>query len=267
MSIPLNEFIARYYEEGGTVVWREDGTGEYTAPCGRKTVVYQPARAIADHLGRYAVWAVQEFARVREKCEELGDRRVFTYNHGLTPAATVCRAEGQNTRIYSFGRADATLRRMAVEFVTRKASALTETEDSSTLTNAEFLLSVGIKRDYKNGCAMCHTDKIIGTSCRCGHTEVAVFVPCGHAACVNPCYDLFAAWAGVRLRDRVTRDANGQEWLDPGKLELVVLDKPCPLCQQRTERVFRAEEIELPPKWLPEIAAIANDLAGKVIWK
>ena len=60
-----------------------------------------------------------------------------------------------------------------------------------------FLLDLGAKRNWKSGCAICLTDKITGTTCGCGHTEIAVFRPCGHTICANPCFEEFMKSKGA----------------------------------------------------------------------
>lgn len=85
----------------------------------------------------------------------------------------------------------------------------------TTASSATFLLSLAKVRDYARDCAICLTDKIVGTTCkrvtlgrrighditcrRCGHTEIAVFRPCGHAMCANPCFRSVLAAAGARV--------------------------------------------------------------------
>lgn len=55
--------------------------------------------------------------------------------------------------------------------------------------DSDFLAQLGIKqRNYKSNCAICLTDDIMGTTCGCGHREIAVFRPCGHSVCVSPCF-------------------------------------------------------------------------------
>jgi len=56
------------------------------------------------------------------------------------------------------------------------------------MTDLEFLALLSTKRNWKKGCAICIEEKNMGTTCGCGHTEIVVFRPCGHAICVDPCF-------------------------------------------------------------------------------
>lgn len=64
-------------------------------------------------------------------------------------------------------------------------------EAISSLSDFQFLCHLTMKRDWKSECAICLTDKIMGTTCTCGHTEIAVFRPCGHSMCASPCFEEF----------------------------------------------------------------------------
>lgn len=265
MPTPIVEYKAQSYEVGGSVVWVKSDHGKYTTDTGTDMMVFTPHHAIVNRLVVYITWAIQEFAKIRE-CGGLLSKDMKLRNFSLftTPAAAVLYVKHTIPGVYSFNRADAAIRRRAVDFVLAKSQTLAASDIASS--DAELLLSIGLKRDYKGECAICLTDKIMGTTCACGHTDTAVFAPCGHALCADPCYELFAEAAGVHLKDLTSCTTNGKEFIIHKIKELVAIDKPCPLCRQPIAHVFRAEDISVPPKWLPEIDVIADDIIAHTNW-
>lgn len=95
----------------------------------------------------------------------------------------------------------------------KQVRAIPEEKQSDT----EFLGAM--TRDYRKGCAVCLTDKIMGTTCGCGHTEIAVFRPCGHAMCVKPCFEQWMKTNQVTFAPQeVTLD--GKRFIIPGQHDL-----------------------------------------------
>ena len=115
------------------------------------------------------------------------------------------------------------------------------------ISNFIFLALLGKKRDWKSECAICLTDKIMGTTCTCGHTEIAVFRPCGHSICANPCFYNFMESKNIKLETQKIISDN-KEYYIPTQQNIDVhfgndTNLECPLCRQKIIKTFRAEEI------------------------
>jgi hypothetical protein len=112
-----------------------------------------------------------------------------------------------------------------------------------TTPDALFLAKLGKTRNWRSGCVICLTEDIMGTTCTCGHTEIVVFRPCGHAICVRPCFAQWVNHAGINL-ERQTAIIDGQTYYI-GEQRNVNLSAPnlqCPTCRTPIQRSFRAEE-------------------------
>lgn len=145
----------------------------------------------------------------------------------------------------------------------KQARAIPEEKQSDT----EFLGAM--TRDYRKGCAVCLTDKIMGTTCGCGHTEIAVFRPCGHAMCVNPCFEQWMKTNQVTFSPQ-TFIVGDQQLVLPSKRDLSTFPPgrfSCPECRATLRSVFRAEEIRLPAglpldDWVVTVTANAGFMFG-----
>ena len=136
-------------------------------------------------------------------------------------------------------------------------------EDHS-MSDFQFLLKLGMLRNWKQESAVCLTDEIMGTTCTCGHTEIVVFRPCGHSVCATPCFTQLASTDDLPMETLKTGDgqtfvfANGKKDLDGfGGFE-------CHMCCRVVQRVFRAEDVRVVP--LPDdfIESIVERI-GKVV--
>ncbi len=115
------------------------------------------------------------------------------------------------------------------------------------LDDFSFLATLGSKRNWKSGCAVCLTDKIMGTTCGCGHTEIAVFRPCGHTICASPCFVEFMRSRKIELPD-ASLNAGGVMFTIRGKKDISGCKGfTCPLCRAVVMSTFRAEDVH-PPK-------------------
>jgi hypothetical protein len=120
-------------------------------------------------------------------------------------------------------------------------------EKSEVVDDFIFLLKLGIRRNWKSGCCICLTDEIMGTSCGCGHTEIAVFRPCGHSLCADPCFEEFITIYDIRLEDK-TFESGGIKFNVANKKNInLELDKKikCPMCRTDIKSVFRAEDVKI----------------------
>jgi hypothetical protein len=114
-------------------------------------------------------------------------------------------------------------------------------------TDFEFLFALGgvLKRNWKSGCAICLTDKIMGTTCDCGHTEIAVLRPCGHSFCANPCFEEFLTKMNdIHVEPEEFTAPDGQKFIIPSKKKVTGdFHVVCPMCKQVSDSVFRAEDV------------------------
>lgn len=136
---------------------------------------------------------------------------------------------------------------------------------SDTKSDLRFLGEIGSKRNWKSGCAICLTDKIMGTTCGCGHTEIAVLRPCGHAICASPC---FQQWMSTTYQttfsDTKNTLANGKQYTIPGHKNInQKIQVPCPICRVKTSSTFRAEEAPLTAD--PDLTKLKTSITLKLM--
>lgn len=115
--------------------------------------------------------------------------------------------------------------------------------DSDSISDFIFLALLSLKRNWKSGCAICLTDEIMGTTCTCGHTEIAVFRPCGHSLCAKPCFENFLKSKGVSLDIERTVVDNIEYTIPTQKNINIETNFDCPLCRKKVKSVFRAEDV------------------------
>ena len=105
-----------------------------------------------------------------------------------------------------------------------------------------FLATLGKKRNWRRDCCICLSDKMMGTICGCGHFEIAIFRPCGHAVCVNPCFEKMMKHQGLKLETKKYTTKAGKVFLLPSQKDITSAKNfLCPLCRQDVKSVFRAE--------------------------
>ena len=124
------------------------------------------------------------------------------------------------------------------------------TDSTSELTDSEFLFNLH-KRDWKSGCPICLTDKIVGTDCPCGHTETIVFRPCEHCICANPCFtELMKTILDRDSFNRYVRYTRSQFPIKPHIYNIDFtkhgLELKCLICRTAVERTFQAETARCP---------------------
>jgi hypothetical protein len=119
----------------------------------------------------------------------------------------------------------------------------TDLADSS-ISDGEFLLTLSkAGRDFRKDCCICLTTDIMGTTCTCGHTEIAVFRPCGHSICAKPCFYEFCESMGHELKPKEFVTEDGQRFITPSTMDIrTVKDFKCPMCRTTVNSVFRAED-------------------------
>lgn len=113
----------------------------------------------------------------------------------------------------------------------------------SEISDYMFLALLGKKRNWKEGCAICLTDKIMGTTCGCGHTEIVIFRPCGHSVCASPCFKNFIKTKGTEVKPRSFM-VDGVEMIAVGSHNVDLNIKfDCPICTVEVTKTFQAEEV------------------------
>ena len=119
------------------------------------------------------------------------------------------------------------------------------TELSPDDSNAIFLAKLGKKRNWKHSCCVCLEDEIMGTTCKCGHTEIAIFRPCGHSLCVSPCFRGFVKDQIQLERRRIKCGDKEIMILNDNAVEIDLNDTnfSCPLCRVTVTSTFRAENV------------------------
>lgn len=133
---------------------------------------------------------------------------------------------------------------------------------TSAHSNFDFRNALTMHRNWKAECVVCMSDDMMGTACGCGHTEIVIFRPCGHAVCMRPCYmDLIRKHPEItRKLSRRTVNVAGTEMVIANSINVNMsvsdTDFHCPTCMSTVESVFQAEEAY--GKWTDEQKAIID---------
>ena len=122
--------------------------------------------------------------------------------------------------------------------------------DKKELDNLEFLIELTCikQRSWRQGCVICLSDEMTGTTCGCGHTEIVVFRPCEHSICINSCFENWMKTLDIQLEPK-TIEIQGQIFVVGSQkntnLDLSGLDQnvKCPTCRSKIEKTFRAEDV------------------------
>ena len=94
-----------------------------------------------------------------------------------------------------------------------------------------FLFNIGVKRNFKSGCAICLTDKIMGTTCLCGHT-----------LCANPCFSKMMKSFDLPYLE-TTKKIGDKKFIVLGKQDISNgIGMKCPLCRCIVKKSFRIED-------------------------
>ena len=117
----------------------------------------------------------------------------------------------------------------------------------SPVSDGLFLATVGAKRNWKSGCVICLSDKMMGTTCGCGHTEIVMFRPCGHSICIEPCFKKMMGRLNIPLGRRtvtygdqtffIGNEADVNLKFDTGDRKRFM----CPTCRSPVQSTFRIE--------------------------
>lgn len=125
--------------------------------------------------------------------------------------------------------------------------------------NFTFLAKLGFTRNWKRDCAICLTEEIMGTACTCGHTEIVMFRPCGHAVCASPCFKELNQRAGLLVLKPKEYIVCGIKMITPTSLNYdakVEVNYNCPICIQPVSSVFQTEEVRIPESYQKDIMGL-----------
>lgn len=115
-------------------------------------------------------------------------------------------------------------------------------------TNELFMMTICQKRDPVNdACFLCLEEGggrgLKGVVCRCGCVEVVIFRPCGHSACLMPCFVDFCTSKGVSLKNEKTTNTTN-EYTHGVTLDVSLMPAfGCPVCRQIVQSVFNVQDL------------------------
>ena len=237
----MDRSFLRMVTDYSTIVWDDDETAMISGPFAR-VPMHRPRRAIyakLQEIGDFLIRNVYEIQQHRPL--------KIPYNEYDPLLRSVPQLSRQDARLV-----ETDLIEICKEFIMTQLGPHVNTPLEADLPDGLFLGLLGTKRDYKNTCAICLDDPVKGTTCPCGHTEIVVFRPCGHALC-QCCFEQFMESHGITLpHSRVT------QWCVNGEKDVNVSGFLCPTCQQVVLKTLRAEAINLPNEWNAELKIIAN---------
>lgn len=113
-------------------------------------------------------------------------------------------------------------------------------------TNFTLVGLTGLKRNWKECCAICLEDNHMGKTCNCGHTEITMFQPCGHTICTKSCF--------VDFREKLKLPAlkckeyffGDQKFYAPDTLDVNTKDEfICPICKCKVIETFDPNNINM----------------------
>jgi hypothetical protein len=212
----------KYKPEGQTIKWDGPGTGLMVNMNGGGSRIYSRSIGIQQVLRASAVQTIQ-YPR------QWAEGKIRYYGGGMFDVLDSC--------IPRFWNRDKVIKLVEAAV----PSILSAVERISPTSDLAFLAKIGLKRDWKRECCICLKDKNIGTMCLCGHTEIVVFRPCGHAVCAQPCFiDLIK----IVPKEFTTKD--GRRFTRSINFNIVNPPCLCPICRQSIDSTFKAEDVFVP---------------------
>lgn len=109
----------------------------------------------------------------------------------------------------------------------------------TSLTNDTFLALLSKNRNWREECAICLNNCDMGQVCKCGHSRIVIFRPCGHSMCIDPCFYSYLESLGYNLNNKTEEGYT------------IIIDISiyngfkCPLCRTIITKTFQAEYIKL----------------------
>jgi hypothetical protein len=162
------------------------------------------------------------------------------------------------------------IRNIMTNFIKEKIRSLSAKNlNDETLSDCEYLCLLGTIRNYKSGCAICLSNDIIGTTCACGCSEIAVFRPCGHCMCANPCFYQYVESNGINLKRNhnlfVENHYQQESYCFGTHRDINVGGFLCPNCRCNVKSTIRVEDTFVNSEWSDEIKHIAMMFVEKHI--
>jgi hypothetical protein len=108
---------------------------------------------------------------------------------------------------------------------------------NNDLSNFEFLLLLGKRRIWNNGCVIC-LDDVAGHKCECGYNNVIICRPCGHSYCPQPCFEKI-----LKSFDHETIKINSDGSYLARNYDLLYDRIICPTCRTKVTSVFCSQHI------------------------
>jgi hypothetical protein len=219
-------------DQTNTIEWEDDDKG-YEITKNSKKLVLKPEAAIR--------WTIAEFCTALITNPTLWKNSENHVNRSFLP-----RREWLLRSRPCFRNENIILAKIA-EFLTDMWP--TVIDQSKSDSDFVFLAKLGKVRNWKQVCAICLVDDIMGTTCTCGHTEIVVFRPCGHAICANPCFNDLIKTKNVNLKPETFTMDDGQKFVMPTKLNTNIKDYNinfnCHICRTLVTDTFRAEDVRV----------------------
>ena len=112
-------------------------------------------------------------------------------------------------------------------------------EDIDWVIKDSFFISKLVlqKRNIEEQCAIClHKHK--GLDCGCGYKQTAMFQPCGHSICLNPCF-----WKLLKMYN-FEFCSQKVSTISERKID-GIHGFPCPICKTKVLRTFKYEDVKI----------------------
>lgn len=118
------------------------------------------------------------------------------------------------------------LQQIVTDFMENKLEDVShfQLEDNS-ITNTQFIMLLGTKRDYSCNCSVCHTNNI---------HEPIILRPCGHSICATPCMQILS-------KNKTFK---------------------CPTCDELVLKTFSQHDVAIPDTWKVELESIAKHFSS-----
>ncbi len=173
------------------IVWdKEDPSHGYKHldDRGSKELVYKRSRAIAEFMYAIIHQLVQyplSLQNVLQDAKAEGhedDKGHEDDGWSKTSRRIGVHLLGRAEPKFSFSTVYRMMETIVMPILTKLKQDLLKLDEKDELSDFTFLLQLGLKRNWKQECAICLGDKV-GRVCDCGHTQTVISRPCGHAFC------------------------------------------------------------------------------------
>lgn len=206
------------------IVWDKNDPSQgykHVDACGSKTLIYKRERAIEEFICAIVEQLVQHPLALQNIVKDTKhpddgwtktSRRIGVFRLGMAEPT------------FSFNTIFELMEKIAMPIINNLKPDLLKLDEKCNFT---FLLQLGLKRNWKQECAICLGDRV-GHACACGHTQTIILRPCGHAFCDHCVEKSFTP--------------------------------TCPICRLEWTAFFLAENICIPDKLVARIATLSKTL-------